>query len=301
MSRLLVVLLAMGFVVSCDRTPAARTAEAGGEASATNQRVFQVAGVVKAVRPAEQQVDIKHEEIPNYMPAMTMPFRVKDTNDLKGLEPGQHVAFRLVVTETDGWIEDVRPKSAPPLTDSRAMVHTRLSKDVEPLQEGDPLPEYVLTNQLSQAMSTTQFKGQALGITFLFTRCPFPTFCPRMSSLFAEAQQKLLARPGGPTNWHLLTISFDPEFDRPEVLQAYARGYGHDPRHWTFATGALVDVTEIGEQLGLSFWREPDGALNHNLRTAVIDAQGRVQKLFQGNAWTSDELVAELERAAQSR
>src|SRR5262249_46303344 len=162
----------------------------------------------------------------------------------------------------------------------------------EPLQIGDRLPEYHFTNELGQPVSTSQFKGQALAITFIFTRCPLPNFCPLMSNNFSDVQKKQLAKSNGPDNWHLLTISFHPDFDTPAVLNAYSKRFGADPAHWNFLTGELIDITAISEQFGQTFWRE-EGALNHNLRTAVIDASGRVQKIFTGNKWTSDELVEE--------
>jgi len=116
---------------------------------------------------------------------------------------------------------------------------------------------------------------------------------------FAETQRKLLALAAGPTNWHLLTISFDPAFDTPAVLKAYGETHGADPRRWTLATGALIDITAIGEQFGLTFW-SADGGISHNLRTVVIDPAGRVRKIFIGNKWTSDELMAEVAKAARA-
>src|SRR5579859_6275385 len=268
----------------------------------TNQQVFEVKGIVQAVHMAQNEVVIKHEAITNYMPAMTMPFEVKNTNQLAGLLPGQPVSFRLVVTETEGWIEQIR--SLGPSTNiastaaslEAAGVH-RVS-EVQPLNVGDSLPQYQFTYQFGQLITTSQFKGQALAITFLFTRCPFPTFCPRMANQFAEAQQKLLSASQGPTNWQLLTISFDPEFDTPAVLKAYAQNHHYDPKHWNFATGDLGDITALGEQFGLAFWHDESGSITHNLRTIVIDANGRVHKVFEGGNWTSDELVTEVVQAA---
>lgn len=267
----------------------------------TNRQVFRVKGIVRSVDLSRRQVEIKHEEIPGYMPAMTMPFDVKDTNQLGGLKPGQTVSFRLIVTDTDGWIDEIQKleiaaTNGPPPSSSLRQV-----KDVEPLGRGDPLPDYPFTNQFGQRFETRQFKGQALALTFIFTRCPFPTFCPRMAANFEETQQKLFGDAQAPANWQLLTISFDPEFDTPAVLKAYAEARHYDPRHWTFATGALVDVTAIGEQFGLAFWRDPPGSISHNLRTAVIDASGRVQKIFEGNTWSSDELAEEIRQAAARR
>lgn len=263
------------------------------------EQVFQVKGVVLEARPHEKSVTIKHEEVPGYMPSMTMPFDVRDTNELAGLEPGDPVSFRLIVRNTDGWIDRIRkigPKTNTPPTTGLF----RLVRDVDPLNEGDTLPEYPFTNQFGQAFSTAQFKGQALAIEFLFTRCPFPTFCPLMANHFEAAQRTLLAMTNGTIRWHLLTISFDPEFDTPAVLRAYAEGHHYDPACWTFATGGLIDITAIGEQFGLTFWHDETGNISHNLRAAVIDASGRVQKIFAGNGWTPDELVAEMIKAANA-
>jgi protein SCO1/2 len=239
------------------------------------------------------------------MPAMTMPFDVRDTNELAGLEPGQAVEFRLSVADTEAWIDQIRRVSATSSNATGSNVAgtpptTRLARDVEPLLPGDPLPEYVLTNQFGSRFSTRDFKGQALALTFLFTRCPYPTFCPKMAAEFQAAQQKLLAQPGV-TNWQLLTVSFDPEYDKPAILKTYAEAHGYDPRHWTFATGALIDITALGEQFGLAFWRAPDLSISHNLRTAVVNPAGRVQQVFEGNTWTSDELVSALVAAAGKR
>src|SRR5947209_4613917 len=206
---------------ACDRSPEFRATSNAPVSQSTNLKVFQVKGLVISVKSKEKSVEVKHEEIPGYMPAMTMPFDVKDTNELAGIASGDSITFRMLVTDTEGWIDQIRKTSpattnGPPKTGPFRLVH-----EVVPLGEGDPLPDYHFTNQLGQAISTAQFKGKALAITFLFTRCPFPNFCPLMANHFAEAQKKLLSMPGAPTNWHLLTISFDPEFDKPAILKSY--------------------------------------------------------------------------------
>jgi len=258
----------------------------------TNLQTFEVKGVIVEMKDDGKTVCIRHEEIPGYMEAMTMPFEARPTNELAGLSVGDTVVFRMSVTDTDGWIDEIRklglPKVAPPALPTGISV----VPDVEPLSVGDLLPDYRFTNQLGQTVSLSEFRGQALGITFIFTRCPFPTFCPQMSRFFQQAQDKLLATPNAPTNWHLLTISFDPSFDTPERLRDYAAQYRADLNHWSFLTGSLVDVTTFTEQFGLTFWRETSGGtINHNLRTVVVDAAGRVQKNIPENKWTSDELA----------
>jgi protein SCO1 len=294
MIRVLPFLMIAWLAVSCDKpTVPARQASSGGS-NQSSQRVFQVKGTVLEVSPAEKSVRIRHEKIPGYMDAMTMPFDVKDTNELTGLEPGDSVSFRMLVTERDGWIDQVRKLNAAGSNAPPTSGPFRLVREVEPLEIGDPLPEYRFTNQLGQPISTAQFTGRAVAINFLFTRCPFPTFCPLTANNFAETQQKLKRANPAVTNWQLLTLSFDPEFDKPAILKAYGERYSYDPSHWTLATGDLVDITAIAEQFGQTFWHDETGALSHNLRTAVIDASGRVQKIIVGNKWTSDELVAEI-------
>lgn len=270
--------------------------------ASTNEQIFQVKGVVEAVELAEKTVRIRHEEIPGYMGAMTMPFEVKDTNELAGVTAGDAVTFRMIVTETDGWIDQLK-KLAVDVNASAlpANAPIRIVRDVEPLDIGDALPDYRFTNQLGQAVSLSRFRGQALAFTFIFTRCPFPTFCPLMSNNFQKAQDALLANSNAPTNWHLLTISFDPDFDTPEQLKAYAARQHADPERWDFLTGTLVDITALSEQLGLQFWRDPGGGINHNLRTVVVDSRGRVQKIFIENKWTVEELTEEILKAAENR
>jgi protein SCO1/2 len=300
MIRCIFAVAALLLAASCQRTPEASSGSASQPPHGSHQQVFQVKGIIIELKPRQKEVTIKHEAVPSYMPAMTMPFEVKNTNDLAGLQAGDPVSFRLTVTDTEGWIDQIR-KIGPPTNTVPTTGPFRFVREIRPLNPGDLLPDYHFTNQLGQSFSLGKFKGRALAITFLFTRCPYPTFCPLMANHFAEAQQKLLARPQGPTNWHLVTISFDPQFDSPAVLKAYAEAYKYDPAHWSFATGTLVDITAIADQFGLAFWHDESGGLSHNLRTAVMDASGRVQKVFEGNQWTSDELVAELVKAASER
>jgi protein SCO1/2 len=296
MIRLFWILSLAGLIslTACDRGHETKSRASG---PGTNQQSFQVKGVIKELKADGKTVEIRHEEVPNYMPAMTMPFEAKEPNELTGLKAGDAVSFRMTVTDTDVWIDQIRKLMPPKPNELPSRSTLRFVRDVEPLQVGDPLPEYHFTNELGEAVSTSQFKGQALAVTFIFTRCPLPNFCPLMSNNFQDAQKKLLAMPNGPTNWHLLTISFDPDFDTPVILKAYAERYGADPPHWNFLTGDLIDITAISEQFGQMFWRE-EGALSHNLRTVVVDAAGRVQKIFEGNKWTSDELVAEMLKGA---
>ncbi len=299
--NLLVPLAALALFALASCKQQSPTAAAPPSAASTNQQFFQVKGVVKELQPGGKTVVIKHEAVTNYMPAMTMPFEVRNTNELRGLQAGDAVGFRLIVTDKDAWIDHLTKlnPSRPVEQPSRSPV--RVVRDVDPLNVGDPLPDYHFTNELGEAVSTRQFKGQALAFTFFFTRCPFPTFCPLMASNFEETQKKLLALPNGPANWHLLSISFDPQFDSPAVLKAYAGRYDYNPAHWSFVSGDEIEITAIGDQVGQFFGHDETGAVQHNLRTVVVDALGRVQKILPNNKWTSDELVAEMVKAAAAK
>ena len=270
-------------------------------AAAPPQQIFQVKGTIIELLPAEKSVRIKHEAIPGYMDAMTMPFEVKDPNDLAGLETGDGITFRLTVTDKEGWIDQLKKSNTPRTNTLPTTGAFRFVRDVDPLNIGDPLPDYRFTNHLGQPVNLGQFGGQALAFTFIFTRCPYPTFCPLMSNNFREVQDTLLKTPNAPTNWHLFTISFDPDWDTPARLKAYAEGLRHDPRHWSFLTGDLVDITAIAEQVGEVFTRDADGpGINHNLRTVVVDARGHVQNIIPENKWQPAELVAEILKAART-
>jgi protein SCO1/2 len=299
MSRaVLIVCLGLALlVVGCDQ---ASVSDKPAAAPSTKLQTFQVKGLVLEVKPEEKMVKIKHEKVPGYMDAMTMPFEVRDTNELAGLEAGDPVSFRLLVTETDGWIDHI-VKTGPKSNTLPTSGPIRFARPVDEVNEGDRFPEYQFTNQLGQAFSTRQFQGKALAINFIFTRCPFPLYCPQTVKFFGETQQKLLAMPAGPTNWQFLTISFDPDFDTPAVLKAYAEAYKSDPRTWTFATGSLLEVTTICDQFGLAFWRDETGSITHKLRTVVVDANGRVQRIIVGNEWKPDELTAEMVKAAGAK
>jgi protein SCO1/2 len=274
------------------RVPAAQ-AVAGGRT-----RVFQVAGTVEEVRVAEREVIIRHEEIPGYMSAMTMPFAVKDSRELAGLQPGDRVGFRLTVTPTEGWIDRVTVRESPGPEDAKPVVPSvRRVRLVDELKEGDTLPDYPFVDEQRRRVRLGQFRGQALALTFIYTRCPFPAFCPRQSRQFAEVSRQLKSRAGGPRNWRLLSISFDPEHDTPSVLRRYARQCGYDPEHWSFLTGQIIDIDALTEQFGMFYARDGSG-FSHNIRTVIVNAAGRIQKVFVGNDWQVDDVVAELINAA---
>jgi protein SCO1/2 len=285
--------------VACRPTDVSERPAGTSAVSATNRQTYEVKGVVREVMPDGKRAKIAHEEIPGYMDAMTMLLDVKDTNELSGLQPGDNIIFRMVVLENDGWIENVK-KLDGPRTPLPAEPPLRRAAYVEALGVGDVVPDYTFTNMLGQVVRLSGLKGRALGFTFIFTRCPFPTFCPRLNTSFQQAHNKLKALTDGVTNWMLLSITMDPEYDTPSRLKDYAQRYSPDTNHWQFVTGDLTDITAIGEQFGLQFWRpKPNDPISHNVRTVVIDAAGRVQWISNDNEFKPDELVEQMVKAAK--
>jgi protein SCO1 len=292
----LVLLLTLSLLPACQRSS---TPDAAAAAEAANAEQFTVRGIVRKIDADGTRVTIKHEEIPNYMPAMTMPFNVRDPREIKDLQPGDAVTFRMLVTEDESWIDQVRKTGAAEEQSPTAERPTvRLVRDVEPLEVGDLVPNYQFTNELGKTIELANFRGKALALTFIFTRCPIPDFCPLMSKRFAEAYTLLHETPDAPTNWHLLSVSFDPHYDTPKVLQNYARNYNYDPNKWSFITGAMIDIDAITEQFDLPIFKQGE-AWDHKLRTVVIDAAGRVHKVFVYNQWTARELADAIAQAAR--
>jgi protein SCO1/2 len=266
--------------------------------------VYATKGVIQSIEPDGKTVIIQHDAISNYMPAMTMPFAVKDAKELRGLQSGDSVSFRLVVAPHDGWIENVAKLSSalpaiPTPPPAMAPAQIQISRAVAELSVGEKIPDYHLTNELGQPVTIGASPGEVFAFTFFFTRCPFPTACPLLADNFAAAQAKLALAPGAPPLWHLFSISFDPANDTPAVLQEYARQHQADPARWSFLTGSLEDITELADQFGEEF--QNDGhTITHSFRTVVVDANGRVRRIFPGNTWTSEDLVREVLKADKS-
>lgn len=264
-----------------------------GLVQAEDTRDFTVRGVVRETRPAKSQLIVKHEEIPGYMDAMTMPFKVRDPKILESVKPGDAITFQLHVTEEDHWIDGVKIVGTGEPEAPRKKV-----MDIAPFKPGDPLPDLTFIDELGKPLRLQDYQGKALALTFIYTRCPLPNFCPLLAEKFRTVQKTLLADPAAPKNWQLLSVTIDPENDTAEVLQNYAKTQQADAAHWKFATGELRDITVLGLRSGLEFW-EGGSEITHNLRTVVFDAQGRMRKVISENNWTPQELADELRAGAR--
>jgi protein SCO1/2 len=193
------------------------------------------------------------------------------------------------VRENNDWIEDVHFVShhVENVTSNVFVFHVASAE----LKVGDLLPDSEFTDENGNHIHLSDFRGRVLAFTFFFSRCPLPDFCPRMSKDFAETRQLLLHAPDAPTNWQFLSISFDPEFDQPSVLSSYADFFrGGSADRWLFAAAPTNTLAELSPRLDLIVMHEGVN-ISHNLRTVVLDPQGRIARQFDGNAWTSRELA----------
>lgn len=261
--------------------------------------LYPVKGVVREIHADRREVIIKHDEIPGYMAAMTMPFEVRDAQELAGLQPGDQVSFVLSVTKKDGWISNIAKVGASAPYEAKPREATRVTRVVTELSVGDRMPDYPFTNELNQPVHLGQFAGEPYAITFFYTRCPFPTFCPRVASQFAEAAAALAKDKRAPRRWRLLSLTFDPDNDTPAKMRAYGLRFGYNPKHWSFLTGAMIDIDAITEQFGMYFDREGD-TFGHNVRTVVVDGAGKIARILIGNAWKTEELVEALVSTART-
>jgi protein SCO1/2 len=283
--------LAVVLLLSASCRKAANETTKSGPKTATQS--FSVTGIVTELKLDERKVEIKHQDIPGYMPAMTMPFNVKSTHELGAVQSGDEITFRFHVTADESWIDQiVKTGRHESVTNSPTATNS-----VPTVSTDHPLLNYKFTNEFGQPVSFNDFKGQAVACTFFFTRCPVPEYCPRLSKNFAEASEKLKARPDMPTNWHFLSVTFDPAFDTPEVLRAYGRTYQYDSNHWSFLTGPKEKIAELAAAAGVQY-KPDEGLYNHNFATLVLDTTGKLQMKFPISGDLSDYIVTEILKAA---
>ncbi len=273
-----------------------------GPRRAANEKRYPLKGKVVAIDQTDRTATLKHEEIPGYMPAMTMPFKIKNESDLQMLKPGDEVTATFVVSDIDSWIEVTAiVEGGSPLTPTSAVPG-------EPKPEDD-IPDFGLLNQDGKRVRLSQYKGKAIALTFVYTRCPQPDQCTLMSTNFAAIEKALQTQPDVYARTHLLSISFDPDYDTPKVMRSY--GASHTGRyadenfqHWEFLTGSQDEVKGVAQFFGMRYFHDNstgEEQVIHSLRTAVIGPDGKLFKLYRGNEWKPEEITADLKSLTSSQ
>jgi protein SCO1/2 len=245
---------------------------------------------VVSVDAAAHEITINHKAIPGYMEAMTMPYKVKEDWPLKVAKPGDVLRGQLIVTDDSAVIDHLSlTQGSPNAPASTAGQH------MPPV--GDVVPDFEFVNQDGKKVKLSSLKGGPVLLTFIYTRCPLPDYCIRMSNNFGEVAKQLQKTPAVWKKAHLLSVSFDPENDKPNVLKSYGKSYAGsiDPKfeHWQFVTASPEEVRKAADYFGLVFDPQ-NGQYIHSLRTAVIGPDGKLIEVIHGNEWKPEDVVAKM-------
>ncbi len=257
-------------------------------------RKYELTGQVLVVHEKTNHLTVKHEDIPGFMPGMTMNFPVAPAALMAGRAPGELIRATLEVTDTTGVITAItRTGMAPvPAADAESMAAVMLNI-------GDHVPDTAFIDQQDKRRSISEWKGYITVLTFIYTQCPLPTYCPLMDQNFTTIQRSAAEDPVLRGKIRLVSVSFDPAVDTPAVLRAHAARRKADPAVWTFLTGDLATVERFAAKFGVSTKRPAADSkeITHNLRTAIIGLEGRILKLYSGNEWTPSTMLADLRAA----
>ena len=289
--RYLILFLSAIFLFTACRTETPQTASA-------DAKRYNLKGKVVSADKARKKATIAHDDIPGFMEAMTMDFPIREDWVWEDLTPGAEIRAELVVDNTAKnpyWLEKIGIIAAPnpkqmPTTDDRFA------------QIGREIPDFTLVNQDGKRISMKDYRGKALAITFIYSRCPLPDYCIAMSKNFSDLALQLNNNAELKDKIRLLSVSFDPQTDTPEKLRQYGQGYlgvnaKPDFTVWQLAVGSEKEVRSVADFFGLRY--EPDAQdktqFSHSLRTAVISPEGKVTKIIPGNDWTPNDLLREMQ------
>ena len=246
-------------------------------AAAAFAKTYPVDGIVLALDPAAHTMLVSHRPIARYMPAMVMPFRVSQPADLAALYPGARVRFDLVIKNRRSLARNLRKAEEPDAAGPDAAI----APPKEQLHVGDALPDFRLIDQLGRTIEPADLRGKVAAIDFIYTRCPLPDVCPRLSANFATLQRRFRGR-----DVVLLSVTVDPDYDTPAVLADYGKRWAADPSAWRFLTG---DAGPLAAALGEVYWTD-EGSIGHNSTTTIVDRHGRIAAMVEGTNYRIDQL-----------
>ena len=272
---------------------ACKPQSAKNEASPDAKR-YELTGKVMAVDKAKQEITVAHDEVKDYMQAMTMDFKLKDEWAFADLNAGDMISATLVVDKDAYWLEGIT------ISKTQSTPNTTVANDqTKTPEQGEAVPDFQLVNQDDKKISLNTFKGKYLVLTFIYTRCPLPDQCPLMSNNFAVIHNRMLSDKSLSDKVHLLTITFDTKFDTPKVMRSYGASRSgrfdkEDFKLWDFATGPESEIKKTAMFFGLLYDSQNERFV-HSLRTAIITPDGKIHKVIRGNQWKPDEVIQELQ------
>jgi protein SCO1 len=258
-------------------------------------KTYPLRGKVVSTDAATGEVTLDHQAIPGFMQAMTMPYKLRDTRILSELHPGDELTADLLVSQAgdaDVFVDHI-------VVIGQAKPDYRPAAQFHVPQPGDAVPDFRLINQDGRPIHLAQFQGKALLITFIYTRCPLPNFCPRVTHNFAVIEKSLAAYPALYANTHLLCASFDPAGDTPARLKSYGETYmgSMAPKafqHWDFAVPGKSGLQPMAQYFDVGLTNEANGTITHTLSTTLIGPDGKVIRFYPGNEWTPEEILSDL-------
>jgi protein SCO1/2 len=262
----------------------------GAPVSASAKR-YPLKGVITAVDFSKPAITVAHEDIPGFMEGMTMEFPVRDDPKVVALlRPGDRIEARLVIDGKVFFLENVLTKGfVPTPTASSSSARPEPNRGVG---VGDLVPDFTLVDQTGKPVRFSQFRGEPVAVTFVYTRCPIVTACPITVGKFSKIAAALVKEKFGT----LLAVTVDPAGDTPAVLKDYATRVGADPSRWKFLTGDPAAVARVAERFGVLYY--PDhGQIVHSQAVAVVDPDGRVANLYYGEEWEPESVLQDLEKA----
>jgi protein SCO1/2 len=282
-------------VAGCRSSQQASTESAGSP----TYKVYHLRGKVVGTNAVTGEVTLDHDAIPGFMEAMTMPYKLKDPSILSELHPGDVITADLLVSQ--GADADVILDHIVVIAQGKADYKPTVIYHVP--APGDAVPDFALRNEDGREIHLKQFHGKELLITFIYTRCPLPNFCPLVTRNFATIEKSLAADPKLYAYTHLLSVSFDPEHDTPERLKAYGAEYiGSDAKgafaHWDFAVPAQAVLKEMARYFDVGMTPGPDETITHTLSTTLIGRDGKVVRFYPGNDWTLQQVLADVKAAS---
>jgi protein SCO1 len=247
---------------------------------------FPVRGMVIGVNTPDQTVTVSHRDIPHYMPAMSMSFHVRKPAELASLHPGAQIEFELVARKSGSYIQRLRRIGG------SAVIEDQGDRIVLPFNPdrvsiGASMPDFTLTDQSSRPVRLSDFRGRVVAVDFIYTRCPLPDVCPRLSANFARLQSRFREKMG--KDLMLLSITIDPQYDTPQVLLGYAKIWNARLDGWRFLTGQDAAIEVVARRFGMNYWPE-EGLITHTSQTGVIARDGKLAAQVDGSSFTPSQL-----------
>jgi protein SCO1 len=293
----LFLFVALGAIIALTGCRGASHPSTQAASASSNEKQYHLRGVVVSTDPAKGMVTLDTDAIPGFMEAMIMPYSLKNPTIIGELHPGDTITATLLASKTSDALDEI-------VIVGQAKADYKPPVDYRPLNPGDQVPDFKLLNQSDKLIHIAQFRGKVLLVTFIYTRCPLASYCPRMSRNFAQLDKTLAADPGLYAKTHLLSVSFDPTYDTPAVLRSYGGSYTgryteEKFTHWDFAAPPQNELPAVLKFFLVGATPQKDRTITHSLSTVVIAPDGRIYKWYPTNDWTPDQILADVKELLQ--